>query len=232
MSVAKSLLVPTLVAAGVGAAVGVVLALSRGGASPATTERAAGDLADVPSEVSAAAGGAGVTNPYSEFEFGAFSLTSHTGDPIDASILTDERTVVAFFFTSCRGPCPELTRLMRTIQDETEGTGARLLSISVDGDHDTPEVLRGYAELYGADLSRWTFATGDPAAVAELAREALSFTISRQADNTVPGPGGIDVPNVIHPTRLLLVGPDRRVIGVYAYNDPAQIEALTAAARG
>lgn len=168
----------------------------------------------------------------SRFRFDEFSLTDQSGAPIDASVLDDRMTVVAFFFTSCRGPCPELTRVMRTIQDRTADSGLRLLSISVDGDHDTPAVLRGYAESYGADLGRWTFATGDPGAVAELSRAALSFTITREADITVPGPEGTPVPNVIHPTRLLVVGPDRRVRSVHAFNDPRQIEALITAAGG
>ncbi len=171
-------------------------------------------------------------SPFSGFRFDEFSLTDQTGAAIDASVLDDRTTVVAFFFTSCLGPCPELTRIMRTIQDRTADSGLRLLSISVDGDHDTPAVLRGYAESYGADLSRWTFATGDPTAVAALSREALSFTITREADITVPGPEGTPVPNVIHPTRLLVVGPDRRVQSVHAFNDPRQIEALIAGANG
>ena len=117
---------------------------------------------------------------------------------------------------------------MRRIQDGTEGSGLRLLSISVDGANDTPEVIRGYGEAYGADFDRWTFATGDPGDVATLAQESLSFAISRPEGDTVPGPSGEDVPNVIHPTRLLLVGPDGRVSAVYPYNDPRQIEGVIA----
>ncbi len=205
--------------------------VSRQNAGPAPQAEAA-PAPVAPATTPAAAAPAAEEGVYSGFRFDEFSLTNQAGEAIDASILDDRTTVVAFFFTSCRGPCPELTRIMRTIQDRTPGSGLRLLSISVDGDNDTPAVLRGYAESYGADLSRWTFATGDPAAVEELSRAALSFNITRQQDNTVPGPMGAPVANVIHPTRLLLVGPDRRVRSVHAYNDPQQIEALVEAVAG
>src|SRR5207247_3639586 len=36
----------------------------------------------------------------------------------------------------------------------------RLLSISFDPEHDTPEVLRNYAKKYQADTNHWSFATG------------------------------------------------------------------------
>jgi protein SCO1/2 len=38
-----------------------------------------------------------------------------------------------------------------------------LVTISFDPAHDTPEVLRAYAQAVGADPARWRFATGDPA---------------------------------------------------------------------
>lgn len=218
----------------IGAGLGVVVAINSGSApvppetgEPSATPAVDRGEADLPVEADAgSATGSGNPSGLSAFRFDSLSLVNQNGQPVTAAVFDDRSTVVTFFFTSCQGPCPTLTRTMKRVQDETAGSGLRLLSVSVDGDNDTPAVIRGYGEAYGADFSRWTFATGDPESVAQLARASLSFSISRPDGSTVPGPRGTDVPNIIHPTRLLLVGPDRRVQDVYAYNDPSQVQEL------
>jgi protein SCO1/2 len=44
-----------------------------------------------------------------------------------------------------------------------------LLTVTVDPEHDTPEVLADYAKKAGADPKRWKFLTGSPEAVARVA---------------------------------------------------------------
>jgi len=183
------------------------------------------DQAEITSTTASASG-------LSAFQFSDLTLTDHRGEPIDETIFDGRETVVTFFFTSCQGPCPALTRIIKRVQDETPKSDLRFLSISVDGANDTPDIIRGYGEAYGADFSRWTFATGAPDEIAAMARDALSFTIQKPDGQTVPGPRGASVPNIIHPTRLLLVGSDRRVASVYAYNDPDQVDQLIAAYSG
>jgi protein SCO1 len=43
-------------------------------------------------------------------------------------------------------------------------------SITVDPERDTPEVLKQYADTFGADLKGWAFLTGDPAAIRDITR--------------------------------------------------------------
>ena len=42
------------------------------------------------------------------------------------------------------------------------------VSITVDPDRDTPEVLKQYADTFGADLKGWAFLTGAPAAIRDV----------------------------------------------------------------
>ena len=42
----------------------------------------------------------------------------------------------------------------------------------------------------------------------------------------MPGPDGAMMNNILHPTRLMLVGPDRRLIGVYPFNDPEAVDEM------
>jgi cytochrome oxidase Cu insertion factor (SCO1/SenC/PrrC family) len=162
-------------------------------------------------------------NPYADFFVPEFELTDRNGRPITHESLDGRYTVLDFFFTSCPLWCPGMSTAMAKVQNETAGTGAQLMSISIDGDLDTPEIIDRYASGYGADPERWRFATGDPDLVAEIVRGGLKFEIGESAPD--PNTGG----RVInHPTRLILVGPDRRVVGLYRYDDPEEVDALIA----
>ena len=78
-------------------------------------------------------------------------------------------TVIAFIYTRCRDArmCPVVSAKFLQLQQ----TNARmhLLEITLDPAYDRPPVLRRYAEMFGADPSRWRIATGDPTQLAELA---------------------------------------------------------------
>ncbi len=160
-------------------------------------------------------------NPYADFYLPEFELTDRNGRPITHAELDGRYTVVDFFFTSCPLWCPGMTAAMARVQQETEGTEARLLSISIDGEVDTPQVIDRYARDYGANPARWKFATGDPEFVAGMVREGLRFDIGDEGID--PKTGGR---NINHPTRLILVGPDRRVVGLFRYDDPDEVDAL------
>ena len=170
-------------------------------------------------------------NPFAGFRLADFSLTDHRGRPADEDMFDDEVTALTFFFTSCPGPCPIMIQRMKDVQERTSGTSLRFAAISVDGTRDTPEVLREYAARVGVDESRWTFLTGAPSLVGRLAQESLNFEIRVQQDYIIKGPGGVDMANILHPTRILLVGPDRTLLGVYPYGDANAIDRLVADAR-
>jgi protein SCO1/2 len=50
------------------------------------------------------------------------------------------------------------------------GSRIAFVSITVDPERDTPEVLKHYAQDFDADLRGWVFLTGDPATVREVGR--------------------------------------------------------------
>lgn len=173
-------------------------------------------------------------NPFAEFSIPEFDLTDANGRRVTHEALEGQVTVLDFFFTTCPGPCPGMTAQMQHIQSQTAGTNVRLMSISVDGDNDTPEVLRAYAQQSAADPDRWSFLTGTPELVTEIVQQGLRFELSPTLDspiydaNGAPriGPSGKPLVNIVHPTRLFLVGPDRSLLGVFSYNNQDQVEAL------
>lgn len=209
MSSTKAYLGVLAAVAVLGAAGGAIVAWVRAGAS-APVQAGAGEDA----------------NPLSRYRVADFALTDQDGRAVDQSVFDGRVTVLTFFYTSCPDPCPFISAAMRDVQDRTAGSAVRLASVSVDGEHDTPERVRAYAAGYGADFARWAWLTGDPADVGAMVRDSISFEMRDSAGLTATRSDGTKMAQILHPTRLILVGPDRRVMGLYAYNDPEAIDRL------
>jgi len=73
----------------------------------------------------------------------------------------DQPVVVDFIYGTCTTICPILsagyTHLQRKLG--TDSASARLVSISIDPEHDTPAVMKEYLKRYRAKPG-WTFLTG------------------------------------------------------------------------
>jgi len=159
----------------------------------------------------------GATDPIAFGELPGFELTSQDGEPVSLETLRGRPLVVAAIFTTCYGPCPRVTANMRALQDELAGTDVLLVSITVDPETDTPEVLRAYAESQGADPDRWLFLTGAEAEIYSLLRDGLWLGVDRAApDEAVIGM------QVTHATKLVAVDRQGRRRGWYEGEDPEQ----------
>jgi len=80
--------------------------------------------------------------------------------------LNDGRAVVLnFIFTTCTAICPVTSKVFSQLQSKLGSyrNKVHLVSISIDPEHDTPEVLREYAKKFGAGEG-WQFYTGTQAA--------------------------------------------------------------------
>ena len=141
--------------------------------------------------------------------------------------LADRVWVAAFIFTRCRSSCPRITAVMRGLQDKLAGTGVLLVSLSVDPEHDTPEVLADFARSYGADPDRWWFLTGPKAEVYDLIRRRFLLGVAETgAADQQPGAEAVS-----HSSRLALVDRGNRVVGYFDSDDPDDVRALEARAR-
>jgi len=160
-----------------------------------------------------------------------FELTNQDGLPVDQSILDGQITVLDFIFTNCPFACPGMTAEMLRLQNALEGTGVRFLSISVDPINDTPEVLREYGDSRGVDFERWSMLVGPFEDVRSIVRDSLNFHVGEDTSREVVLPDGGTMANVSHPSHLILVGPEREVLGIYMYSDPEKMTALRGRAR-
>src|SRR5262249_11107754 len=102
-----------------------------------------------------------------------FALTSQDGARVTLGEYRGRGVAVTFIFTSCPDTCPLLTAKMAQVQDELGpafGAKVAFVSITVDPARDTPEVLKQYAQTFGANPAGWAFLTGDPADIREVER--------------------------------------------------------------
>jgi cytochrome oxidase Cu insertion factor (SCO1/SenC/PrrC family) len=69
-----------------------------------------------------------------------FELTDQRGHTFTRAALDGHVWVADFIYTTCQGPCPRMSSRMRAMQNAT-GPDVRLVSFTVDPDHDTPPAL-------------------------------------------------------------------------------------------
>lgn len=152
----------------------------------------------------------------------AFTLTDQGGNPVSNESLRGKTWVAAFVFTRCPMACPRVTRAMKNLQKQaaTRKLDLRLVSFSVDPENDTPEVLRKYAAEYGADLTSWSFLTGDAGAIRRAAEEGFRIAVEGNIDTNMPDLG------LIHGTQLVLVDTRSHIRGYYSSDDPHELERL------
>jgi protein SCO1 len=116
-----------------------------------------------------------------------FALTSQDGARVSLGDFRGKVVAVTFIFASCTDACPLLTAKMAQVQDEL-GTdfAARIafVSITVDPERDTPEVLKQYAQNFGANLAGWAFLTGTPEEIRDVTRRYGIF-VSKTAGGDV-----------------------------------------------
>lgn len=157
----------------------------------------------------------GVRMPIAPFE-----LTDQDGDAFASDRLRGKVWIASFAFTSCVSICPMLTSQMANLQRRLESHGDRVhfVTITVDPEVDTPERLRAYAEQHHADLSRWSFLTGEPAQVRATLQRVFFVPIGERRDVE----GGYDI---LHTGQLMLVDRNGQMRGLYP-TDAESLETL------
>ncbi|WZO95960.1 DUF420 domain-containing protein [Isosphaeraceae bacterium EP7] len=162
-----------------------------------------------------------------EFELGPFRLTERSGRVITEADLAPSVWIASFIFTRCPNSCPRITATMKGLQGQLGGTGVKLVSISVDPDHDTPDVLARYASSFSADPDLWWFLTGPADDVYKLILKG--FRLGVQASSEADRKEGAEA--VSHSDRLALVDVGNKVVGTFPASDAEALRDLVTRAR-
>jgi protein SCO1/2 len=147
-------------------------------------------------------------------------MNDFTLDNIDGSTFTLSETngkvrLVEFIFTHCPDICPATTFNMAKMQEQLKAKGlfgdkVAFVTITFDPERDTPEVLKAYADKFGADQRGWYFLRGDQAAVEKVTKD-FGIAVLKQPDGSFA-----------HTARMFLVDKDgnmRRMYGMASNMD-------------
>jgi len=139
-----------------------------------------------------------------------FEFTERSGERFVLEAMKGKIWVASFFFSSCPGNCRQMNLAIAGIQPRLIEKGVELVSISVDPDIDTPEVLSRYAADFNADAEHWRFLTGPYEDAEALGRNVFQVAVAPRD----------------HSDRLVLVDGDGKVRGRYRATVPQEIEML------
>lgn len=141
-----------------------------------------------------------------------FTLTNQNNTAATLADLKGRVWIADIIFTRCAGPCPEMTRKMRELQDALPAKSeTALITLTTDADYDTPEILGRYAQRFGADTRRWQFLTGDKVEIANLAIDSLKLTAMAKKPEERTDP--VDL--FVHSTIFVIVDKQGRLRGAF-----------------
>ncbi|MDW5287337.1 SCO family protein [Formosa sp. PL04] len=115
-----------------------------------------------------------------------FSFTNQDGKTISNTDYLGKVYVVEFFFTTCPTICPIMNQNLVQIQERFKSIdNFGVASFTINPSHDTPEVLKAYAEKYKITNPNWNLMTGDRDAIYNLAN--LGFNLYTAEDQAASG---------------------------------------------
>ena len=101
-----------------------------------------------------------------------FSFINQSGQEITNKNYAGKIYIADFFFATCSGICPKLTKNMHTLQETyKDNDRILLLSHTVMPWKDNLEVLKEYAETNNVLNSKWNLVTGDKDQLYTIARK-------------------------------------------------------------
>jgi protein SCO1/2 len=157
-----------------------------------------------------------------------FNLTDDQGAVFTEEALRGHPTIIDFVFTRCDTICPVVSARMAQMQQrlaDRKAESIKLVSISVDPAHDTPERLSAYARTFGAKPDKWRFLTGPVDKVRALV-EGPFMNSMRNEGVTASG-----APAISHSGYFVLVDGDLRIRGVYDSSEQTKLDELDHHAR-
>lgn len=139
-----------------------------------------------------------------------FNLTERGGTDVNLAQLRGKIWIADFIYTSCTDTCPLQTAAMAKLQKEfAANLNVQFVSVSVDPERDTPQVLSAYADKHDADRRRWYFLTGQRDEVIKLMRDGFHLSVAALPDS---GQGNGIIP---HSSRFVLVDGQAQIRGYY-----------------
>jgi protein SCO1 len=150
-----------------------------------------------------------------------FTFTERSGRKVGLADLKGKVWVAQFFYTHCTDICPLTVPQMgllhlEYLNDPNFRSAVRFVSVTVDPERDTREVLRKYAGHFSADPDLWLFLTGDKEATIRLAQQGFKLGIGEEANPPEIAKKTGEKKELFHSNRLILIDRKAEIRGYYS----------------
>lgn len=142
---------------------------------------------------------------------GEFHLIDQNGNPVTRESMLGEQWIANFIFARCTYQCPLTSRRIMELNQELRDDPVRFVTITVDPEHDTVEIMKEFASIWKAEAPRWRFCTGKPDDVMQLIRTGFKVTAWENV-GTARLPGM----EFAHSDHLIHVSADGTILGRYS----------------
>jgi protein SCO1/2 len=138
------------------------------------------------------------------YQLPPFQFINQLGDTFTDKYFDDYMFVANFFYATCPDVCPLMNAKLATVYDRMkEFSEVKFLSITIDPENDTVDVLRKYASQFNADPAIWKFATATTTEIDAAVAGFLEPVLAGE-DKTIH-----------HSQQLILVDKNKHIRGVY-----------------
>ncbi|WP_439879935.1 SCO family protein [Pontibacter sp. MBLB2868] len=147
-----------------------------------------------------------------------FKFTSQQGKIVTQSSELENAIYLAdFFFATCPGVCKKMSSQLIRVQEAYKNNPTiKLVSFTVNPEHDSVEVLKNYAEQYGAMNGKWFLLTGERDSIYSLAQNGFYLPVQKVQGQQ----------DFIHSEKFMLVDKEHHIRGVYDGTDPDEVDRL------
>ncbi len=165
--------------------------------------------------------------PWNPLEIGDFTLVDQRGATVTKQDLLGKPWVASFIFTRCAGACPMLVRKVYDLSQTVPQVDMRFVTITVDPEYDTVDMMKRFADVYQAQPERWMFLTGEKDEVYRLIRHGFKVAAWEQfGTERLPGY------EFAHSLSLIHVGADGKVLGKYSSDADSELRTLQRVLQG
>lgn len=145
-------------------------------------------------------------NTKNEHRITKFNLVDQNGKNFGSKSLNDKIYIANFFFTTCPGICPKMTKCFKVLQDSISLMNhVELVSFSVMPWIDTVNKLKKYGEENGVNPAKWHLLTGDKSIIYSLGRSSFFADNNKLTDSTT----------FLHTDKMYLIDKNQQIRGVY-----------------
>lgn len=159
-------------------------------------------------------------------QLGKWQLVDQWGKPIGNEQMLGKVWIASFFFSRCPSVCPKQQQDFITVLKHVDDLKQpiELVSISVDPEHDTPEVLNAYARKLGPS-PKWHLLTGSKDALKEIV--VKRFLVDMGDPRAIEG--SADLFDISHTAKLALVDQNGALRGFWSNDDLGRGNLINAA---